>query len=84
MVHVKVTVAMGRKTLAVDEVKNASVKSTLAQAGRDLGTRLSNVKCPVHGKAPLNVQLHFDASGAGDVKYESCCEKLGEAVGKIL
>jgi hypothetical protein len=30
------------------------------------------------------VRLHFDASGAGDLKYESCCEKLGEAIAKLV
>jgi hypothetical protein len=30
------------------------------------------------------VRLHFDAGGNGDLKYESCCEKLGEAISKQL
>ena len=84
MVPVKVTVAVGRKTMALEDVQNQKVVSALRQAARDVGVRLANAKCPTHDKGPLNVRLHFDASGAGDLKYDSCCEKLGEAVSKLV
>jgi hypothetical protein len=84
MVPVRVTVAVGRKTVALDEVRDARVASALRQAAKDVGTRLANAKCPAHGKGPTDVRLHFDASGAGDLKYESCCEKLGEAISKLV
>ena len=45
---------------------------------------LANAKCPVHDKGPTNVRLHFDSAGAGDLKYDSCCEKLGEVVSKLV
>lgn len=84
MVPVSVTVAVGRKTVPVDDVKDPRVVSALRQAAKDLGTKLGSVKCPTHGKGPTDVRLHFDASGTGDIKYQSCCEKLGEAVAKLL
>jgi hypothetical protein len=58
--------------------------TALRQAAKDIGTRLVGVKCPTHGKGPTDVRLHFDAAGNGDLKYESCCEKLGEAIAKVL
>lgn len=84
MVSVRVTVAVGKKTVSLDDVKDPRVASALRQAAKDVGTRLSTAKCPTHGKGPTDVRLHFDASGAGDLKYESCCEKLGETIAKLL
>jgi hypothetical protein len=84
MLPVRVTVAVGRKTVALDDVKDPRVVSALRQAAKDVGARLSTAKCPAHGKGPTDVRLHFDASGAGDLKYESCCEKLGETIAKLL
>ncbi len=84
MVSVRVTVAMGRKVVGLDEVRDQRIVTALRQASRDIGAKLGKVTCPVHGKGPTDVRLHFDAGGNGDLKYESCCEKLGEAVGKAL
>jgi hypothetical protein len=84
MLQVRVTVAVGRKVVALDDVRDAKVAATLRQAGQNVGKQLAGAKCPTHGKGPTNVRLHFDASGTGDLKYESCCEKLGEAVAKLV
>ncbi len=84
MISVRVTVAVGRKTMALEDVRDQKVVSALRQAARDVGGRLEKASCPTHGKGPTNVRLHFDASGAGDLKYESCCAELGEAVAKLM
>ncbi len=84
MVPVRVTVNVGRKVVALDDVRDARVASALRQAAKDVGTRLEAAKCPTHGKGPTDVRLHFDASGSGDLKYESCCEKLGETISKLM
>ena len=84
MVPVRVTVLVGRKTMAVDDVKDASVKTALKQAGKNVGTQLAKAKCPLHGSGPTDVRLHFDANGNGDLKYESCCQELGKAISEIL
>jgi hypothetical protein len=84
MIPVRVTVAVGRKSVPLEEVTNQKVVSALRQAARDVGVRLANAKCPTHDQGPTNVRLHFDSSGAGDLKYTSCCEKLGEAVSKLV
>jgi hypothetical protein len=84
MVHVRVTVAVGRKVVALDDVRDPRVATALRQAAKDVGTRLSSAKCPTHGKGPTEVRLHFDASGAGDLKYESCCKELGDQIAKLV
>jgi hypothetical protein len=84
MVPVRVTVAVGKKVMALEDVRDARVFIALKEAANNVGTRLSKAKCPTHGKGPTDVRLHFDASGAGDLKYESCCEKLGEAIAKLV
>ncbi|WP_146654398.1 hypothetical protein [Labilithrix luteola] len=70
--------------MPLDQVRDQRVVSALQAAARDVGTRLAKAKCPTHGRGPTDVRLHFDASGNGDLKYESCCEKLGEAVSKLV
>lgn len=84
MVSVRVTVAMGRKVVSLEEVKDQRIVSALRQAAQNIGAKLGSVKCPTHGKGPTDVRLHFDASGNGDLKYESCCEELGKAVGRVV
>jgi hypothetical protein len=84
MLPVRVTVAVGKKIVGLGEVKDPRVVTALRQAANDVGKRLEAVTCPTHGKGPTDVRLHFDASGAGDLKYESCCELLGAAVAKML
>ena len=84
MLPVRVTVAVGRKTVPIDEVKDARVVSALRQAAKDVGTRLATATCPTHGKGPTEVRLHFDAAGAGDLKYESCCAELGKEISKLV
>ena len=81
---VKVTVTMGSRSVAVDDVRDARIATGLRAAGKDVGTKLDKVKCPVHAKGPTHVRLHFDARGQADLKYDSCCEALGAAVGKAL
>lgn len=84
MIPVRVTVAVGRKTVPIEEVQNQKVVSALRQAARDVGARLAQVRCPTHDTGPTNVRLHIGSSGAGDLKYESCCEELGKAISKVV
>lgn len=84
MIPVRISVAVGRKTVPIEDVRDARVASALRQAAKDVGTRLASAKCPTHGKGPTDVRLHFDASGAGDLKYESCCAELGKEISKLV
>lgn len=84
MLPVVVTVAVGRKTMALEDVRDPRIVGALKQAAADIGRKLASITCPTHGKGPTHVRLHFDAGGNGDLKYESCCEKLGEAISKQL
>jgi hypothetical protein len=60
------------------------IASAFRAAGEDVGKRLEKILCPVHKKAATRVRIHFDARGAADLQYDSCCEKLGEEVGRAL
>jgi hypothetical protein len=84
MVHVKVTVAVGSRKVAAEEVSDLRTASMLKNAGRDVSTKLEPVKCPVHGTGPTHVRVHFDKNGVADLQYESCCEVLGKKVGEAL
>lgn len=84
MVPVKVTVAMGRKTVSLENVQDARIKRGLQDAAKNVGSALEGVTCPTHKKGPTEVTIHFDASGNGDLKYHSCCEELGKLIQKKL
>jgi hypothetical protein len=84
MASVRITVTVGSRTLPIDQVSDRRIASAFRAAGEDVGRRLETILCPVHKKAATQVRIHFDARGAADLQYDSCCEKLGEAVGKAL
>lgn len=82
--EVKVSVTVGSRSVPVDQVRDPRIAAGVRSAGKDIGAKLDTVKCQVHGKGPTNVRLHFDARGTADLKYDSCCAALGDAVGKAL
>jgi hypothetical protein len=84
MVQVKVTVAVGKRKVAQEDLSDLRAARMLKQAGMDLANKLGPVRCPVHAKGPTNVRLHFDKDGAADLQYESCCELLGKKIGEVL
>jgi len=77
---VDVTVSVRGKEVAASDVPDKNLGAALRKMGDDVGRKLANVKCPEHGKAPTNVRIHVSASGEGDLRYDSCCEKLAGAV----
>ncbi len=84
MAHVKVTVAVGARTVPIEEVGDLRVRSALQGAARQVAAKLAKVHCPTHNRGPTDVRIHFDRSGAADLKYDSCCAALGEKVGQAL
>ncbi len=80
MVPVKVTVAVGRKTVALENVTDPRIRRGLEDAAKSVGGALEGVVCPIHKKGPTEVRVHFDSAGNGDLKYESCCEILGKMI----
>jgi hypothetical protein len=81
---VRITVTVGTRTLPIEQVTDRRIATAFRAAGEDVGRRLEVILCPVHRKAAANVRVHFDTHGAADLKYDSCCEKLGEEVGRAL
>ena len=84
MVHVKITVAVGARTVPIDEVGDRRVQTALGDAARQVAEKLAKVQCPTHKRAPTDIRIHFDKTGAADLKYDSCCAVLGEKVGQAL
>ena len=84
MVPVKVSVTMGKRVVALESVRDARIAKGLEEAARGVAAAMEGILCPVHGKGPTDVRLHFDASGNGDLKYESCCDALGKLVAAKL
>lgn len=81
---VKLTVAIGKRSVPVDDVPDQRIAGPMKNLGREIGTKLATIKCPEHAKTATNVRVHVDAKGAADLKYDSCCEKLGAAIGAAL
>ncbi len=84
MLPVRITVAVGARSVPVDDVKDARVASAFRAAGQDVGRKLATITCPVHAKTAGNVRIHFDARGNANLQYDSCCAELGVAVGRAL
>ena len=84
MVPVKVTVSVNGKVVPVEQVKDPRIANALKQMGRDMGAKLSKITCPEHQKCVTDVRIHVGRTGDGDIKYEVCCEKLTQAVGRAL
>lgn len=83
-VPVAVTVNFRGRDVPLASVSDQRVVSALTEMGRNVGGLLAPVRCPVHRKAPSDVRLHVDATGNADIRYESCCTKLRDAIGKAL
>jgi hypothetical protein len=81
---IRITVTIGNRTMPVDQVTDMRIASAFRAAGNDIGRRVGAIPCPEHGKAATNVRVHFDAKGGADLQYDSCCQKLGDAIGRAL
>jgi hypothetical protein len=84
MAHVKVTVAVGARTVPIEEVFDPRVRTALQGAARQVAEKLAKIQCPTHKRGPTDIRIHFDRTGAADLKYDSCCATLGEKVGQAL
>ncbi|HZU82290.1 MAG TPA: hypothetical protein VE987_05215 [Polyangiaceae bacterium] len=84
MLPVRVTVDVGGRPVPVEELADARLAAALRNVGQDVGRRLAGIDCPVHRKPATNVRVHFDARGNADLKYESCCERLGRRIGETM
>lgn len=82
--EVRVTMDVQGKAVPAADVKDKSVSAALLQMGRDIGSKLANVKCPEHHQGPTEVRVHIARGGNADLRYESCCVKLRDVVGRAL
>lgn len=81
---VNVTVTVGNRTVPLAQVRDNRIAGALRATAKQVSSQLEKILCPVHAKAATEVRLHFNASGVADLKYESCCDKLGAAIRDAL
>jgi len=81
---VAVTLSVRGKEVPAEDVPDKTVGAALKKMGDDIGRKLDKVKCPEHDKPPTNVRLHVSAKGDGDLRYDSCCEKLASAIATAM
>jgi hypothetical protein len=81
---VKVTVSVGARTVPIEEVGDPRVRTALQGAARQVAEKLASVQCATHKRGPTDIRIHFDRSGAADLKYDSCCAAHGEKIGQVL
>lgn len=81
---VDVTVVVRGRAVGLDKVADKSLVSALRQMGADVGKKLDKTVCPEHNTPPRDVRIEVNASGNADIRYDSCCAKLKDAVGRAL
>ncbi|GMV14676.1 MAG: hypothetical protein AMXMBFR56_29000 [Polyangiaceae bacterium] len=81
---VNVLVNVRGKDVPLDQVRDPAIVKAFRQLADDVGKKLASVSCPTHKKGPTQVRLVVDKSGNADLRYESCCLALRDAVGKQL
>ena len=81
---VAVTLSVRGKDVPAADVSDKKVSAALQKMGDDIGRKLEKVTCPEHDKPPTNVRLHVSASGDGDLRYDSCCQKLAKAIQRAM
>ena len=79
-----VTVNFRGRDVPLASVSDQRVVSALTEIGNNVGGLLAPVRCPVHRKAPSDARIPVDATGNADIRYESCCKRLRDAIGKAL
>lgn len=81
---VTVLVSVRGCEVPLDQVRDPNVVRAFRQLASDVGRKLAQVRCPEHAKGATSVRLHVDQKGGVDLRYESCCLKLRDAIGKAL
>ncbi len=84
MVHVTVLIDVRGREVPLEQVSDPAVVRAFRQLADDVGRTLGRVKCPSHKQSARDVRLHVDKNGAADLRYESCCTALREAIAKAL
>lgn len=81
---VRVTMQVEGKAVAAADLRDKAVAAALIKMGSDIGSKLATVKCPEHQQGPTEIRVHVGRGGNADLRYESCCAKLRDVVGKAL
>jgi len=67
------------RTVPANRIADELGKAIRAKASDAARANIARVRCPVHGATPYNIRV----SGSGDhlrFQYETCCDRLKDAV----
>ena len=76
---VKLTWKFNGRTVPANRVADELTKAVRAKAGDAAKDTIARVRCPVHGTSPRNIRRSV-SGGAFRFEYDSCCERLQQAV----
>jgi len=84
MIDVAVLLTIQGRDVPASKVPDKSVAAALHKMGSEVARKLDSVRCKKHDQGPTNVRVIVDASGNADLKYESCCKALVDAIGRAM
>ena len=82
--QVKVTVTVRGRAVPLEQINDPRISAPFLAMARQVAASLEPIRCPDHGTGATDVRIHVDARGAADLKYESCCPKLGALISEAL
>jgi hypothetical protein len=76
---IKLTWKFNGRTVPANRVADELTKAVRAKAGDAAKNAIARVRCPVHGTSLRNIRVS-GSGGAFRFEYDSCCERLQQAV----
>ena len=76
---IKLTWKFNGRTVPANRIADELSKAVRAKAGDAAKDAIARVRCPVHGTPPRNIRTS-GSGGAFRFTYDSCCERLQQAV----
>lgn len=71
------------RTVPANRIAEELGRAVRAKAGDAARASIGRVRCPVHGSPPHNIRVSGNG-GSLRFQYETCCERLQEAVNAIF
>lgn len=76
---IKLTWKFNGRTVPANRLADELTKAVCAKTGDAAKDAIARVRCPIHGTPPRNIRVTRNG-GAVRFEYDSCCERLQQAV----
>lgn len=76
---IKLTWKFNGRTVPANRIADELSEAVRAKAGDATKDAIARVRCPIHGTPPRNIRISRN-DGALRFQYDSCCERLQQAV----